>query len=182
MKQFKRGLIIGRFQGFHIGHAYMIDKALELCDYVTIFIGSAQESGTKRNPFSYNMRANIITLNYREAIENGRLRLLPLRDIGAGDNAIWGTYVMNKYREYEGGAPDVIISGNDKERLRWLTPDIAPNTAELMISRNDVKISATELRAAIVNGDEEFAATFMPAASMAYFEEMRAILIRTNRE
>ena len=45
------GLIVGRFQTFHKGHQSLVDAGLQLCDRVLILIGSAQESGTERNPY-----------------------------------------------------------------------------------------------------------------------------------
>lgn len=51
MKQFKKGLILGRFQTLHKGHEYIIDKALDLCEEVLILIGSSDKSGTIENPF-----------------------------------------------------------------------------------------------------------------------------------
>ena len=34
MKKYKTGLVLGRFQTFHKGHEYIINKALEICDKV----------------------------------------------------------------------------------------------------------------------------------------------------
>ena len=50
MKPYNSGIIVGRFQTFHNGHKDMIDRAVELCEEVGIFIGSSQESGTFKNP------------------------------------------------------------------------------------------------------------------------------------
>ena len=52
MKKYKTGLVLGRFQTFHKGHEYIINKALEICDKVLVFIGSSDKSGTIENPFS----------------------------------------------------------------------------------------------------------------------------------
>ena len=49
MKPYKLGITVGRFQTFHKGHQVMIDKAIELCDKVGVFVGSSQESGTNKN-------------------------------------------------------------------------------------------------------------------------------------
>ena len=52
-KPYKLGVLVGRFQTFHTGHEEIIRKAIELCEQVWIFVGSSQESGTLKNPFSY---------------------------------------------------------------------------------------------------------------------------------
>ena len=68
MKSYKLGITIGRFQTFHKGHQVMIDKAIELCEKVGVFIGSSQESGTNKNPFSYEMRESILKKIYGDRI------------------------------------------------------------------------------------------------------------------
>lgn len=46
----KIGLLCGRFQPVHRGHIELIREALKHCDHLIIAIGSAQESGTKKEP------------------------------------------------------------------------------------------------------------------------------------
>ena len=60
MKPFELGIMVGRFQTFHIGHEYMIEKAVAVCGKVGIFIGSSQESGTAKNPFTYAQREAVL--------------------------------------------------------------------------------------------------------------------------
>lgn len=48
-KPYDTGLVVGRFQTFHIGHQRLIETALTLCDRVLILVGYAQECGTERN-------------------------------------------------------------------------------------------------------------------------------------
>ncbi|MBO4411520.1 MAG: adenylyltransferase/cytidyltransferase family protein, partial [Lachnospiraceae bacterium] len=67
-KPFRFALLVGRFQMLHLGHADMIRKALECADQVGILIGSSQESGTRTNPFSYELRAEILKKVFGEQI------------------------------------------------------------------------------------------------------------------
>ena len=62
-KPYKLGFVVGRFLAFHNGHADMMKKALEICDEVTVLIGSSQESGTEKNPFPYKVRENFFSLS-----------------------------------------------------------------------------------------------------------------------
>ncbi|CAI8316271.1 MAG: Bifunctional NMN adenylyltransferase/Nudix hydrolase [Candidatus Poseidoniaceae archaeon] len=55
-----KGIILGRFQPFHNGHAYLIEQALARFEKVTIAVGSAQEEWTVDNPFSFEERKNMI--------------------------------------------------------------------------------------------------------------------------
>ncbi len=67
----KRGLYIGRFQPFHLGHFNTLKEieAMELVDEVIIAVGSSLTSYTPRNPFSGGERLDII----RPAVKEYRL-------------------------------------------------------------------------------------------------------------
>jgi nicotinamide-nucleotide adenylyltransferase len=56
----KRGLFIGRFQPFHLGHLQDIKNALKEVDHLAIGIGSSNEDHTKENPFTAKERAEMI--------------------------------------------------------------------------------------------------------------------------
>ena len=53
-------LFVGRFQPFHLGHLSVIKDILKENDKIIIVIGSAQESRTKKNPFSTEERKEMI--------------------------------------------------------------------------------------------------------------------------
>ena len=48
-----KGIVLGRFQPFHNGHAYLVEQALIQFEEVTIAIGSSQDEWTVDNPFSF---------------------------------------------------------------------------------------------------------------------------------
>ncbi|MEM3079801.1 MAG: adenylyltransferase/cytidyltransferase family protein, partial [Thermoproteota archaeon] len=51
-----RGLFIGRFQPFHLGHLKAVEYIINRVDEVIIGIGSAQYSHTLENPFTAGER------------------------------------------------------------------------------------------------------------------------------
>lgn len=55
------GVIVGRFQPFHNGHAHLIKEAFRYVDDLVIFIGSANRHPSIKNPFSANDRKKVIT-------------------------------------------------------------------------------------------------------------------------
>mgnify|MGYP001617726433 CR=1 FL=1 len=55
----KVGLVVGRFQPFHKGHLYLIEKALESADKIIIAVGSSNISN-EDNPLSYNTRVKML--------------------------------------------------------------------------------------------------------------------------
>jgi nicotinamide-nucleotide adenylyltransferase len=65
----KRGLFVGRFQPFHLGHLEAIKVVLKECDELVIVIGSAQYSHNINNPFTAGERLVMI----RKALEGARI-------------------------------------------------------------------------------------------------------------
>ncbi len=58
--QYDISVYIGRFQPVHYGHLDTIQQALKHAQYVVIILGSAQESGTIKNPFTPAKRQQMI--------------------------------------------------------------------------------------------------------------------------
>ena len=56
----KKGLILGRFQPFHLGHLSVIQEILNDQIEPMICIGSAQEGNTNDNPFTTKERKTMI--------------------------------------------------------------------------------------------------------------------------
>lgn len=142
------GFVIGRFQPFHNGHKHMIDKALEQCKLLTVFIGSAQESRTERNPLTFLERYWVISEVYEKEIKNGRLVILPLIDAGIGDNPKWGDYVLNLFKSLYGKYPDIYFSGSESVREKWFNLDV--DLEIVSFSRSEVDISGTQVREEIL--------------------------------
>ena len=143
-KIYKCGLYIGRFQPIHIGHESIIRKMLDECDQVIIAIGSAQESGTKRNPFTFEQRADFITnVFYRERL-SGQMIIMPLNDREVPSNdASWGDYVFRSVYAWCRVRPDAIYEGEEEERNTWydnLDVDV------VRVSRSLIRVSATLVR------------------------------------
>ena len=112
------GLIVGRFQTFHKGHQSLVDAGLSLCDRILILIGSAQESGTERNPFNIATRIDVIRSVYED---NKRVSVYALPDLTHEDDLSpeWGRYLLDQVDRYIYKAPELMIYGNDEARSRW---------------------------------------------------------------
>ena len=100
-------LFLGRFQPFHHGHIYMLNKILKLYKKIKIGVGSSQFSKTKINPFTYEERVNFITsaLNKR-GISSQRFSIYPIPDIFNASK--WVNHVISIV-----GSFDTIFSNSD---------------------------------------------------------------------
>lgn len=78
MKKFKYAFVVGRFQPLHLGHEQLVTVALSKAEKVIIFLGSSQESGTKKNPYSVIERQHFFYSAFKEHIN--RFIFVPLPD------------------------------------------------------------------------------------------------------
>ena len=77
-----RGLYVGRFQPFHLGHLGAIKTALKEIDELVIVIGSAQYSHKMNNPFTAGERLVMIRNAFVEAkLNSSRLWIVPVPDV-----------------------------------------------------------------------------------------------------
>ena len=151
MKKYKLGMYLGRFQPFHNGHKSIVDKMLEECEQVLIVIGSSDKKGTVKNPFPAWERASMIKEVYKTSIRIN-IVCIPDRNTIAND-AGWGDYVMEYLGNY-GYSPDVIYQGTEAARNTWFAH--YPLVDIVSVSRLDIPISATLIRAAIIEKRRDF--------------------------
>lgn len=110
--QYRHGLAVMRAQPLHIGHEKVIRDMLAKCGKVTIILGSIQEQGTARNPFSYTERKQMIKNVFDAETESKRLRVIGLFDIN--NPTEWGKFVLDFLKEAfpDLEKPDVYFAGS----------------------------------------------------------------------
>lgn len=180
MKPYDVGLVVGRFQHFHIGHRSLVENAFKLCDRVLILVGSAQESGTLRNPYLPSTRIDVIREIY--GYDNSILQVKELNDL-TDENDItpdWGKYVLKNVKTHIRKEPSLMVYGNDEFRSRWFAPEDIENTAELVIPRSRIPISATMLRDALVRDDFEYWSKFVDDKTHKMYDRLRSELLSTD--
>lgn len=174
MKSYELGILVGRFQTIHSGHEQMIRKAIELCNQVGILIGSSQESGTFKNPFSYELRRDMLT-----AIFGDEVSIYPLPDIGVGNNAAWGEYVLDNVTAAFGRLPDLLVSGKEARRISWFDSVEGTSIAELYIPKA-IDISASEMREHFVNNDLESWKQYTNPLLWDQYDKLRDIILASK--
>ena len=77
-----RGLYVGRFQPFHLGHLGAVKAVLKEADELIIVIGSAQYSHNLNNPFTAGERLVMIRNAMQEAkLSLSKLWIVPVPDV-----------------------------------------------------------------------------------------------------
>ena len=178
-KKYKCGLYIGRFQPIHIGHESIIRRMLLECDHVIIAIGSAQESGTQRNPFTVEQRTDLIcNVFYREII-HARMSIIPINDReDVSNDASWGDYVFEQLAKHTALVPDVVYEGEESERTTWYD---SLDVEVIRVSRSDIPVSATLVREAIKNGPSVSEYMLIPEAIRYRIKNMREVIQNANQ-
>jgi nicotinamide-nucleotide adenylyltransferase len=177
MSEFSSALICGRFQTFHLGHKRLIDTALTLSDKVLILVGSAQVSGTKRNPFTIGLRTAMLKAEYQS---DSRIIIETIDDLSAEDEISerWGEYLLQIATEKLNEKPELMIYGNDKSRSQWFRGDELSDVAELIVKRDG--ISATKLRQLMLEDDECQWEEYVPDSVWDFYDVMREQLLEAK--
>jgi len=139
-----RGLLIGRYQPFHIGHLQCIQNVLKKLPEVIIAIGSAQYSHTLHNPFTAGERLTMIRLALDEAkIDATKYYIIPIRDLRIHD--LWVAYVISQTPRFE------VVFSNEPVTSR-LFKEAGFRVEPLTFFDREI-YSATEIRERVVRGE-----------------------------
>lgn len=106
-------VVVGRFQPLHLGHIHNIKIGLEKANKVLILVGSAYNSRSIKNPFSYEERRSMIvhSLNLPD-MDFSRVFIEPLADNIYEENQ-WLTNVQEIVSEY--AKTGIALIGHNKD-------------------------------------------------------------------
>ena len=135
------GLLIGRFQPFHLGHLDAILFGLSKVENLFIAIGSSNKSNEKRNPFSAEERREMII----SSIEPSMIDRIKIFDIPDVDNHEKWTFeidqIVPKY--------DVVFTNDGLTEALFEKRQI--NVIPVILKDRE-KFSGTNIRQLIANG------------------------------
>lgn len=104
--KYKVGIVIGRFQPFHKGHKYLIEKALEHVEKLHIGIGGANLDD-KDNPYDSRRRVEFLEKFIKEEGLNDKIiGIIPLDN--HPDDSVWLKRLLKKT-----GPVEVVIGNNE---------------------------------------------------------------------
>jgi nicotinamide-nucleotide adenylyltransferase len=110
MKKYKVALFIGRFQPFHNGHLYSLEKCLELAEKVIVGIGSSEESETESNPCDFETRKKMV-----EALRGKSSKVLAIPDNPSDE--VWVENVTSNIKDLGFSKDEVVVVSNNE----WVT-------------------------------------------------------------
>ncbi|MEM2910992.1 MAG: nicotinamide-nucleotide adenylyltransferase [Candidatus Bathyarchaeia archaeon] len=140
----KRGLFVGRFQPFHLGHLTVVKEILKEVDELVIVVGSAQYSHRIDNPFTTGERLVMIRRALEEAgIDCKRIWIVPVPDIHI--HMVWVSAV-------EGYTPRFKTVYSNEPLTRRLFAEAQYEVKSIRYHKRKV-YSATEIRKRILKGE-----------------------------
>jgi bifunctional NMN adenylyltransferase/nudix hydrolase len=162
------GVYIGRFNPFHLGHAYVLEQALKKYKLVIVLVGSAFQPRMPKNPFTYAERKDMIeTWKTDWSLQTdtiGNLVVLPMRDFAS--NNMWIKSVqatvhnaMNKFCLARNEIlTDVTITGSDRDDTTWYLEAFPHWNKDLVPALQhkpgtDADLSATSVRRVLYESD-----------------------------
>jgi len=102
-----RGLMMGRFQPFHLGHLDLVRQILDECDEVIVAITSSQFNYLEKDPFTAGERIEMIHNSLKEsALDLNKIFVVSLEN--QFNIATWVSYLKSALPSF-----DKVYSGND---------------------------------------------------------------------
>ncbi|MGI0004133.1 MAG: nicotinamide-nucleotide adenylyltransferase [Candidatus Nitrosotenuis sp.] len=134
------GLIIGRFQPFHLGHVSAVKFALQNVDSLSIGVGSSNRFNEKRNPFTADERKEMI-LSSLDKDTLGKIKIYYIPDVDNHDK--WTYHVDELVPKY-----DVVFSNDDFTHDLFKKRNV--KVVSVPLDKREV-LSGTEIRAKIAS-------------------------------
>ena len=158
-----RGLMMGRFQPFHLGHLDLVRQILKECDEVIILITSSQFNYLEKDPFTAGERIEMIHNSIKESdIDLNRCIILAIEN--QFNVATWSAYLKSMLPHF-----DKVYSGNEYVKMLLADFDIEV-VKPIFLDRE--KFNATEIRFMIISGDAW--QVLVPPAVSNFIEKINA--------
>jgi len=160
----KRGLFVGRFQPFHMGHLKAVKDILKELDELVIVVGSSQYSHRVDNPFTAGERITMIrTALEEEGISPSRYWIVPVPDVHI--HMTWVAQVL-------GYTPKFSVVYTNDPLTRRLFVEAGYDVKQVPFYKREV-YSATEIRKRMLNGKnwEEL----LPSSVVQFIKEIDGV-------
>ncbi|MBN9542428.1 MAG: adenylyltransferase/cytidyltransferase family protein [Alphaproteobacteria bacterium] len=140
-KKYEYTFYIGRFQPVHNGHIRVMEEALNISDKLIVLCGSADKSGTEKNPLTFMERANLI----RKVMDKkfpGRVMITSINDYPFDKQ--WEDAVHKAVSTLTSGSKSIALVGHFKDDSSYYLNNFPE--FELVKMPNYDNINATDIR------------------------------------
>ena len=137
------GLLIGRFQPFHLGHLDAVLFGLSRAENLFICIGSSNKSNERKNPFSAKERREMIITSIEPSIAD-RIKIFDVPDVG--DHEKWTFEIDKTVPKY-----DIVFTNDEFTRTLFEKRKIRVVSVVL---KDREKFSGTNIRNLITEGKD----------------------------
>lgn len=119
MKKYKVALFIGRFQPFHKGHLYGLERCLEVAEQVIIGIGSSNIALTEDNPYSEDLRRDMIYKVIEKYIDREKVvDVIAIKDVPSDEE--WVREVRKMIDDLGFKKNEVVVVSNNEWVIKLL--------------------------------------------------------------
>ncbi|NIM26539.1 MAG: nicotinamide-nucleotide adenylyltransferase [Nitrosopumilaceae archaeon] len=156
-----RGLMMGRFQPFHLGHLDLVKQILKECDEVIILVTSSQFNYLEKDPFTAGERLEMIHNSIKESdVDLTRCIILAIEN--QFNIATWSAYLKSMLPHF-----DRVYSGNDYVKMLLADSNIEV-IKPVFLDRG--QYNATKIRSMIIS--EENWEEFVPKAVVDFIKKI----------
>ena len=139
-----RGLMMGRFQPFHLGHLDLTKQILDECDEVIIAITSSQFNYLEKDPFTAGERMEMIHNSLKESsLDLNRCFVVSLEN--QFNISTWASYLKSALPHFE-----KVYSGNDYVSMLLADSDIVV-VKPIFLDRT--QYNSTKIRSMIISDE-----------------------------
>lgn len=178
----KYGVFIGRMQPVHNAHLALISKALEENDKVLIVLGSSNKEGTYRNPYSVEMREQMLRECFNEE-QNEKITIATLPDWSTEDDEkevkTWGRYFYYNVVSRIGQKRFSLYYSDELSILdSWFdNTEVKQYITYRHFDRDEVfdGLSATKIRQALLRNDKDYVKKYCPVSVMDRFDGLASL-------
>lgn len=181
------GIFVARMQPLHKSHEFLIRQSLKENDKTFVFIGSADKSRNKRNPFTVEEREGLIRKVFFEELMSGKLYIERLNDLTNEDDKendkVWGKYLYdNITKVIQQNTFSIYYSDDPSIMLNWFTDDLKEKINFRFFDRKKLfsELSATKIREALLTNNEEYLVNNLPYEVYSLKENLANILKKIN--
>jgi len=156
-----RGLYLGRFQPYHLGHHQVLKQISKEVDEIIVGIGSAQKSHEIENPFTAGERVLMVSTAIKEF--DIKHYVIPIEDIQR--NSLWVSHVKSMVPPFD------IAYTNNPLVIELLCEAGIEVKQSPLFKRN--KYSGTQIRRLMLKGEKWV--KFVPESVIEIINEINGV-------